>query len=116
MTEDDALATSRNMPMQTILPTIPASTAASQKAGDDVPARTSDRLVYSAYRPRTLEEAREYTRFVMTHRSIPPNEPTEADAGSDLNLEELPFGLSPQLRSYLQELAQWRKGRRSHGQ
>lgn len=80
------------------------------------PSRPTGRLVYESYSPRTLEEAKEYIRFVMTQRSILPNE-VDADqtdpkdcGATDFDFSAEPFGLSFRLTNYLKSVAERRKG------
>lgn len=76
----------------------------------------SGKIIYESYKPRTLEEVKEYTNYVMSCRTAVPNEVDEITSYYPKTLSGLKEfstvthdGLSTNLSSYLLRLS-----KRSH--
>jgi len=80
------------------------------------------RLIYECYKPRDLEEVKEYIRFVVDYRSIVPNEVTfytskhsPTETIPDISFDNPPLGLSQKLTAYLKATGKQRKDPKNKG-
>lgn len=83
--------------------------------------RHSKKVIYDCYKPVDIEETKEYIEFILTHRSILPNEIEDSiepvlneNAEADISFNDPPPNLSPKLRNYLKEVAERRKRLEQH--
>eukprot|EP01022_Parablepharisma_sp_SALTPOND_P007512 TRINITY_DN1310_c0_g1_i1.p1 TRINITY_DN1310_c0_g1~~TRINITY_DN1310_c0_g1_i1.p1 ORF type:complete len:872 (-),score=51.69 TRINITY_DN1310_c0_g1_i1:1512-3938(-) len=85
------------------------------------PTKSLGRLVYECYKPKKLEEVKEYIQFVLEHRTIIANEVgeeadselNESKSAPDISFDNPPLGLSHKLVGYLKGIAERRKDPRN---
>lgn len=108
------------MEVQLVLPRIAQGRFAELARNGSEQCRKRKRTAYECYKPRTMEEVKEYVHFVLDYRSIVCNEvasylpkSSQAEAAPDISFENPPLGLSQKLTSYLKGVSRQRKDPRN---
>jgi len=84
----------------------------------DYASKVSKRVVYECYKPESLEETKEYIRFILFYRSIICNEiglnSVETEHVPDISFERPPVDLSQKLTNYLRDTGRHRKDQKNN--